>query len=342
MRETAKGLLVMARYLIYISLNKKTMSQKLLFFLILFFSATISRSQVTRISIASGNWNNPAIWSPAGVPTLSDDTIIINTDVTFNQRIVDGQSLFRVNAGASLIDLGNDTAGFGGDMLVINGYFSVNVLAVGMVDTAVNNGTIVVGTNCGQSGIFLNNANAQFCVGQQLATSDDFINNGSVKTNNWANGAAVTGNGGKFCIANYFINSDNISGNIDICDATPNSPFDVNSGTIAGSVTYCAVGPCGLCPAPNGIADNFSDGSPIKVFPNPFSTSTQIQINPGLLNTGMDLIFVMYDVNGKEVRNEAVSNPAILVDRGNLSNGIYFYRLILNGNPIADGKIIAE
>src|ERR1700749_1754651 len=112
----------------------------LFLFLALFCCGTFAYAVTTRISIANGNWNNPAIWSPAGVPTFADDSIIINTDVTFNQRIVDGQSLFRVNAGASLIDLGNDTAAFGGELLVINGYFSVGTLAIGMGDSAVNYG----------------------------------------------------------------------------------------------------------------------------------------------------------------------------------------------------------
>lgn len=311
-------------------------------FLTLMFSGTISHSQITRISIANGSWNNPAIWSPTGVPTLADDSIIINTAVTFTQNIADGQAMFRVNSGASLIDLGNDTAAFGGDRLVVNGYFSVGVLAIGMVDSATINGILNVATDIAQSGDFIVQSNGQVCVGQQLATSDVFINRGSVRTTNWTNGAVVSGNGGKFCISNYFINTDAISDNLDICDATPNTPFDVNVGTIAGTITYCTTSPCGLCPAPSGIASEFLNGNPMKVFPNPFSSTTQIEINPGLLNSNLDLIFVMYDVNGKEVKREMVSNSVFLIERENLSNGIYFYRMSLGGNPIASGKIVIE
>lgn len=325
-------------------MNKNLLFPQPRFFLVLvlLLIGKISHSQVTRISIANGNWNNPAIWSPAGVPTVADDSIIINTNVTFSQNIVDGQAMFRVNAGASLTDMGNDTAVFGGDRLVVNGYFSVGVLAVGMTDSATISGVLNVATDVQESGTFIIQPGGQLCVGQQLATSDDFINNGSVRTNNWVNGATVTGNGGRFCIANYFINSDAISGNIDICDATPSTVYDVNVGTIAGSVTYCAVGPCGFCPVPTGIADAFRDGTPMKVFPNPFSNSTQIEINPALLNTDLDLIFVLYDVNGKEVKRELVYTSLLLIDRENISNGIYFYRLSLGGNPIASGKMIAE
>jgi hypothetical protein len=324
-------------------MNKKLLSSRNLFFifLVLLLSTKITHSQITHISIANGNWNNPTTWSPAGVPTPADDSIIINTAVTFNQDIVDGQYMFRINAGASLIDLGNDSAVFGGDKLVVNGYFSVGFLGIGMNDSATIAGMVAVGGDFGQSGTFIIQSGGQLCVGQQFSTSDDFINNGSARTNNWVNGAAVTGNGGRFCIANYFINTDAISGNIDICDATPNTPYDVNAGTISGSVTYCALGPCGMCVNPNGISD-FADGTPLKIYPNPFTDQTQIEINPALLHSDLDLAFVLYDVNGKEIKRELVYTSSLLINRENLSNGIYFYRLTLGENLISSGKLIAQ
>ncbi|MCX6311313.1 MAG: T9SS type A sorting domain-containing protein [Bacteroidetes bacterium] len=325
-------------------MKNKIRSFSLQFFLFLFLIpfGNISHSQITRISIANGNWNNPAIWSPTGVPTLADDSIIINTDVVFNQKIRDGLAMIRINTGKSLIDLGNDTAAFGGHRFVVDGYFSVGVLAVGMMDSATVKGGLNVYTDVAQSGIFIVQPTGQFCIGQQLATSDDFINNGSVRADSWVNGAIVTGNSGKFCIANSFINSDAISGTLDICDATPGTIYDVNMGTISPSITYCASGPCGLCPAPTGIANEFQNGIPLKVFPNPFSKMTQLEINPAFLNSNLDLIFVMYDVTGKEVTRETITNSRLLIERGNLSDGIYFYRLTLGGNAIASGKLIAE
>lgn len=320
-------------------INLHSFSAKIVF--AFFLVPVFSKAQVsTRISIANGNWNNPAIWSPAGVPTPGDDSIIINTDVTYSQNIYDGLSMFRVNAGASLTDLGNDTAAFGGDRLVVNGYFSTNDLAVGMNDSATIKGIMNVATDVQQAGLFIVQSGGQMCVGQTFGMSDNFVNNGSVRINNWINDAVVTGNGGKFCIANYFINNDAISGNIDICDATPNSFGDVNMGTIAGSVTNCAVGPCGMCPAPTGIAEEFLRGDPLKVYPNPFSTSTVIEVNPALLNKGMDVVFTLYDGTGKEVRTETISSAQINFERNELPAGIYFYRVVLNGMNAAGGKII--
>lgn len=322
--------------------NKLHFSKTISLLLFLLFCGKISHSQISRTSIANGNWNNPAIWSPAGVPTLTDDSIIINTDVVFNQNIRDGLAMIRINTGKSLIDLGSDTAAFGGQRFVLDGYFSVDVLAVGMMDSATVKGILNVSTDVAQSGIFIVQPTGQFCIGQQLATSDDFFNNGSVRADSWINGGIVTGNGGKFCIANSFINTDAISGTLDICDASPGNIDDINMGTISPSITFCTSGPCSLCPAPTGIANDFQNGTPLRVFPNPFSNQTQIEINPALLHNNLDLIFVLFDVNGKEVKHEPVSSQTIFIERGNLSAGIYFYRLSLGGSAIADGKIIVE
>ncbi|HQQ94960.1 MAG TPA: hypothetical protein PLQ93_10425, partial [Bacteroidia bacterium] len=39
----------------------------------------------TKTSNASGNWNNPAIWTPTGVPTATDNVLINNGhSITFN------------------------------------------------------------------------------------------------------------------------------------------------------------------------------------------------------------------------------------------------------------------
>ncbi|CAN5310039.1 hypothetical protein BH09BAC5_BH09BAC5_05600 [soil metagenome] len=323
-------------------MDKKLPSLLLLTALFLSFSVLSSAQVSTRISIANGSWSNPAIWSPAGVPTLSDDSIIINTNVTYNQNITDGQYMFRINSGASLIDLGNDTATFGCDRLVVDGYFSCFEFVVGTNDSATISGIAYAANELVQSGLFIVQSGGQVCVGQMLATSDNFINNGSVSAYNFTNGATVTGNQGKFCIANWFINTDNISGTLDICDATPNTPFDVNAGTISGNITYCANGPCGICPAPNGINENFAAGSAVEIFPNPFTTSTTIKINPVLLHSGLEVKFELFDVTGKEIKNEVLTSAEYTLNRENLSEGLYFYRLILGENSISNGKIIIQ
>ncbi len=299
-----------------------------------------ANAQTARVSAANGSWSSPSTWSPAGVPGPGDD-ITINHQVTYNQNISHGGALFRINAGGALTDIGgDDTVAFGGDLLIVEGYFSVGELAVGMTDSAVNAGVIVVSYTFGQSGLFINRSTGELCVQQQLATSDNFINRGSVSANNWTNGAAVSGSGGRFCIANWFINSDAISGTIDICDATPNTVYDVNVGTIAGSVTYCAAAPCGGC-LPNSIAENETRAA-LEIFPNPFTTSTTIKIDPAFLVPGMNTELVIYDVLGNEAGRIPVTGNTVVMERNNLAAGMYIYQLTGDGKLLARGRVIVE
>ncbi|MES2287047.1 MAG: T9SS type A sorting domain-containing protein [Bacteroidota bacterium] len=79
----------------------------------------------------------------------------------------------------------------------------------------------------------------------------------------------------------------------------------------------------------------------IQVSPNPFSTSTTIKING---NKGKEKIdFLMYDLTGKEIEvKSSVSTQQIVIERGDLPNGIYFYKISQNTNIIGTGKLIVE
>ena len=133
------------------------------FSFILFLLAATAIHAQTRTSIANGNWNNPAIWSPAGVPQPTDAVIIINNQVTYNQNIEHGNTEFRINAGASLVSTGQDTLTLGCDLAVINGYLQANVIVSSTNDSTVNSGIISAGELL-QSGTFINNASGQVCL----------------------------------------------------------------------------------------------------------------------------------------------------------------------------------
>jgi hypothetical protein len=78
-----------------------------------------------------------------------------------------------------------------------------------------------------------------------------------------------------------------------------------------------------------------------QVSPNPFSTSTTIKLNG---NKGSEPItFLMYDMTGKEIKvKNTVSSQQIIIERGELPNGIYFYKVSQNSNVIGIGKLIVE
>jgi hypothetical protein len=66
----------------------------------------------------------------------------------------------------------------------------------------------------------------------------------------------------------------------------------------------------------------------------------------GLLNYAFMNIkeahFDLYDMYGKQIRTFALdpNKYTLLIDESNLSKGLYFYRLILDGNISSGGKIV--
>jgi hypothetical protein len=308
------------------------------FSFILFLLAATAVHAQTRTSIANGNWNNPAIWSPAGVPQFTDAVIIINNQVTFNQNILHGTAEFRINAGASLVSSGQDTLTLGCDLAVLNGYLQANVVISSTNDSTVNSGTITAGELV-QSGTFINNASGQICLFVGFFTSDDLVNNGSVLTDSWVNSAQAAGSG-KYCIGASFVNSGAITGNGDICDATPGGLGDVNIGTIASTITNCQVGPCAACgPPPNSVEELVSLNNGISASPNPMNDQTVISIT-GVIEPGTQLELI--SVQGKLLRSVNVTANTVTVERDGLEAGVYLYRLVSSGISSAAGKLIVQ
>ncbi|MGL5889117.1 MAG: T9SS type A sorting domain-containing protein [Bacteroidia bacterium] len=306
-------------------------------FLLVLLTATSAYAQ-TRTSIANGNWNNPAIWSPTGIPQVTDNVIIINSQVTFAQNITFGNAEFRINSGASLVSTGLDTITLGCDLALFNGFLQTDVLIVGTGDSAVNSGTIVAGQLL-QSGTFINNASGQICLSTGFITNDFLVNNGSVAMDSWANGAQVTGSG-KYCIAGIFINSASITGNGDICDATPGGLGDFNVGTIASSITNCQVGPCATCgPPPNAVAEVVLPNNSVTASPNPMNEQTVITIT-GVIEPGTQL--ELLSVQGKLIRAVNVTANIVAFEREGLEAGVYLYRIVSNNVPSAAGKLIVQ
>ncbi len=315
-------------------------SLHLFFAAICLFTSNALFAQVSvRTSITNGNWNNPATWSPAGIPQIGDDTLIINTDVTFNQFIGFEPNVLQINSGASLIGTNGDTLSFGGNWFHNEGYISTTMAVFGATDSATNMGVLVIATEFAQSGLFKNYTSGQICVAQSVLTSDQFINNGSLSCNDFFNSANFNGSG-RVCIADMYINDATISGNMDVCDATPNTMFDINSGTIAGTVTNCQAGPCAPCVQPNAVAE-IKNEYEIALYPNPFSNQTQITIDAELI--GVDgLVFVVVDMQGRTVRQIPVTSTTLDLERGDLAAGLFLYRLMANGQVYATGKMIVE
>ena len=83
----------------------------------------------------------------------------------------------------------------------------------------------------------------------------------------------------------------------------------------------------------------------ITIYPNPFSTSATVQINGALRNDGVSI--VIYDMVGKEVKNIPLLNGqntasqmgmSFTIERNDLSNGMYFYKVTTKDGIIGSGK----
>lgn len=84
----------------------------------------------------------------------------------------------------------------------------------------------------------------------------------------------------------------------------------------------------------------------VAVFPNPFSTGINVEVTshtpiPG----GMQIAnseFRMYDVFGRAVYRLPLTSYRLLIPRGNLASGIYFYEVRSGEKIIGKGKLVAE
>lgn len=78
-----------------------------------------------------------------------------------------------------------------------------------------------------------------------------------------------------------------------------------------------------------------------KLYPNPFNTHATLEL-PADLPAG-ELSLNVYDLLGNKVKEiPAIHQRSITIDRENLANGIYFYRLLNESQTLATGKMIIE
>ncbi len=78
-----------------------------------------------------------------------------------------------------------------------------------------------------------------------------------------------------------------------------------------------------------------------QVYPNPFTGETTIKISSAVKIENAEL--KIFDVLGNEVRIiSGINNAEVKIERKNLNAGVYFYKLMQNGEILADGKILAE
>ena len=75
------------------------------------------------------------------------------------------------------------------------------------------------------------------------------------------------------------------------------------------------------------------------IYPNPFTTSTTIRFPSS--NSG-NIEIVLYNTLGFRVRRVKSNSNEIILHRGNLPSGIYFYQIRTRETVLATGKLIID
>jgi Secretion system C-terminal sorting domain len=90
----------------------------------------------------------------------------------------------------------------------------------------------------------------------------------------------------------------------------------------------------------NELVDN--NGISVTVYPNPFSNTTTLQINT-IEQISDPLTLSIYDITGKKVKQiNNITENQLVINRENLSSGLYIYLLKNNNTPLANGKLIIQ
>jgi hypothetical protein len=89
------------------------------------------------------------------------------------------------------------------------------------------------------------------------------------------------------------------------------------------------------------VTINFEKIIDCAIYPNPFVTSITIKINSESKNA--NCILSIYNAFGIEVMNAGINKQLNVFDTGNLSSGIYFYKILNDDNQVMQsGKLLSQ
>jgi len=319
------------------------MKRLLLILLVVPFFGT---SQV-RTSTAAGDFLNPLIWNPIGIPT-NGDSLVINHAIVMNTGIYYTSGQILINGSGSLMEDGIDRAMYiDGGSLVNHGTFKSHHLWVASNGYITNTGNIVdidsmlnqaMYTNTGTISVFdfANDEMATYINNGALTVTSNFHNQGLITSTgtidvandfsncNTQNLDALFINDGAFCIGNDFLNCGgdtmsgfgsyfigNLSTNLGVFSGTHN--FYTNTGSLSlntgviDSGVTFAVGTCNLIVDENELLH-------LDAYPNPVKNTLSISMT--------NVEYTLTDIAGKIIQTGIVENGTI--DMQTVSTGSYF------------------
>lgn len=240
--------------------------------LLLLFAPSLIRAQVIA-TVQNGPWTNPSTWDCNCVPAPGDSLVIthsveITGDLTFSfpqvQVTTTGELTMSFPATVIL-----------GGTFIIEGH----VLLMGWISNA--GGSIDVSGSFELIGVFSTDGDIVMD-GGTMQVEGDLINYMSISGD------------GSICVYDSTNNQGTITGTVDICDATPTTStapiVDLNSGTIAGTVTYCTNSACAFA----GVEEAWADA--VTAYPNPAGRTMTVS---GL--GGIKGLLLVRDATGRAV-----------------------------------------
>ncbi len=80
-------------------------------------------------------------------------------------------------------------------------------------------------------------------------------------------------------------------------------------------------------------------GANLRVFPNPFNESATFDLS-GIVAHQYGL--EVYDTQGRLIKQQFYTTPMFELYRSQIPSGVFFYRIVADGRPVAAGKLIAQ
>jgi len=214
-----------------------------------------------------------------------------------------------------------------GHGLVLTPHTYIMKAAVTFVDTLYLNGE--------------GNANAVFVIQVNGAVSTGvnskikLINGTQAKNVFWKVDGAVNINSNSTFIGTIICNNGAIS--IHSNSTLTGGAFTTNGQFTTDTLTIDKTSTC----APAGIASIMhSNEQAITLYPNPFKSSITISVRD--LSPADNYELKVYNVLGKEVMSNVITNQTTILGTNNLASGMYFYQLLNNNVLMQSGKLVSQ
>jgi hypothetical protein len=251
------------------------------------------------------------------------------SNLNINSLVLSGNSLFAGTSGGGVFLTSNNGTNWSP---VINGITNLNINSLAVLGNnlfaSTQGGGIYLSTNNGTSWTTANNGITNLNV-LSLFTSGNTIFAGTQSGNVFVS----TNSGSNWISKNENLNS---AGNIQSFGV-------INNYILAGTQTGIWKRPLSeIVTGVNQIViSNPQDFKLFQNYPNPFNPNTSIKYQ---VSKSSDIKLIVYDIVGKEIKELVNENQSrgiydVIFDGSNLSTGLYYYSLIVDGIRVDTKKI---